>query len=340
MAHPKRSRYVPDLERQLPGATVVWDKINNRWDTGRRSMAAYDPEADWHLVVQDDAILCDDFLAGAQAALGHAPEVPVSFYTGKTRPYAVEVLRAVQQVQRQRASWLAMRGPLWGVAVAMPVALIPGMLDACEDLDVPNYDMRMSEHFDRIGLECWYTIPSLADHRTGPDNPSLVQDRGSSPKRSAHFYIGNANRSALDVDWDTEPLRPRDPSQPWRLAADNRYACNQCHARCDELPEMIDHCYRHHGLGQVDMLAATRGTVKVVCELWGRLPDDVRGQVLVVGKENKDAVPSHVAHTALRRTEAKRRMARMPGRFTITCTGDALKYLLNRTGWSMEGKGN
>lgn len=338
MAHPKRRHHVPELQDALPQATVVWDQHDNRWDTGRRSMAAHDPAADWHLVVQDDAVLCADFLQGVRLALSHCPEVPVSFYTGQTRPYAVEVMDAVIRARKARSSWLAMRGPLWGVAVAVPVPLIPGMLEACEGLDVPNYDMRMSEHFCNLGLECWYSIPSLVDHRVGPDNPSLVPGRGHSDRRTAHAFIGEA--SPLDVNWGSDPLRVHDPSEPWRLNASGSWACNRCHHVADDLAGMLAHAHREHDLERVDLLAATSGTAKTLAQLWQAMPATLRGTLWVCGKESSAQVPPGVDLVVVRRTEAKRKLGKRPSVFTITATRDALKYLWNRTGWSLEGAGN
>jgi hypothetical protein len=201
MAHPKRQHFIPYLLEHLGDVPVIWDERNDRWDTGRRAMAAFDPDVDWHLVVQDDAILCKDFLAGAIAALEHVPPGPVSFYTGRYSPHREAIARAVYRARRARAHYLVMEGPHWGVAVAVPTALIPGMLAGCEQLKhVANYDMRMSRYFTAQGIKCRYTLPSLVNHRVGDENPSLVPGRGNSRGRTAHHWIGD--QSALSIRWD------------------------------------------------------------------------------------------------------------------------------------------
>jgi hypothetical protein len=219
MAHPKRAPFVEKLLCQLPDARVVWDVRGDRWDTGRRSMLAHEPEADWHVVIQDDAILCRDFLAGVEAVLAHVPQVPVSFYTGKCRPHGAAVANAVRDAKALGRPFVAMPGPLWGVAVALPVALIEAMVTNCDRWPgILNYDARMATHFAASRIECWHTVPSLVNHRVGPGNPSLVPGRGSSPARVAHNWIGD--RSPFDIDWSGGALRPPDLHVPDNLEED------------------------------------------------------------------------------------------------------------------------
>ena len=62
MAHPKRAAQVEGILAQLDrkDVEVVWDERENRWDTGRRSMLAYDPRCSHHAVIQDDVLVCRD----------------------------------------------------------------------------------------------------------------------------------------------------------------------------------------------------------------------------------------------------------------------------------------
>jgi hypothetical protein len=200
MAHPARERFVEELSPKLPGARVVWDRGISEWDTGRRSLLAHEPHADYHVVVQDDALLCGDFLAGVEAVLAQVPRLPVSFYSGQVRPHGAQVKRALAQAKAAGRSFLAMPGPLWGVAVAIPVALIEDLVAECDRKPaLSNYDMRMTAHFMAARVECWYTVPSLVNHRVGPENPSLIPGRRSNAARVAHEWIDE--RSPLELDW-------------------------------------------------------------------------------------------------------------------------------------------
>ena len=199
MAHPRRYDLVDDLLDRLDRPVeVVWDKINDRHDTGIRAIEAHDPACTHHLVIQDDVMPCRDLIAGAEKALGHVPAGnPASFYLGRVQPFRRKVQEAVD-LAGDSASWVTMQGVYWGPAIVVPTAVI-------EDLSrwfrspaaarVTNYDRRVSKWFEARRLDCWYSWPSLVDHRGAQ---SLVRE--SKALRTAHRFVG-ADRSALDVDW-------------------------------------------------------------------------------------------------------------------------------------------
>ena len=199
MAHPKRAVMVDDLLRRLDRpAAVVWDELNDRHDTGIRAVEAYDPTCTHHLVIQDDVLPCRDLIAGIERALAHVPDGhPASFYLGRVQPFGPKVEAAVR-VAGDSASWITMDGVYWGPAIIVPTAVI-------EDLSKwyrgragqrhQNYDRRVSTWFERRGIACWYSWPSLVEHR---GDESLVRD--SKAIRTAHRFIG-ADASALGVDW-------------------------------------------------------------------------------------------------------------------------------------------
>jgi len=213
MAHKKRKRHVDGyLKPLLLNATVVWDRKNDRWDTGRRSLLAFDPNAKWHLVVQDDALLCPRFLATVCKALKHVPDVPVAFYVGKAAPHGPGIRRTVQRALDEGRPWIVTRGPLWGPAVATPTKMIDEMVSACDLSTTPNYDLRMAEYHASQGHSCWYSIPNLVDHRRGLTEPSLVPGRGASKARTSQCF---ATEELLDdVDWSAKPLSV--PAADWR----------------------------------------------------------------------------------------------------------------------------
>lgn len=200
MAHPSRRELVPQLVADLDHrAVVVWDRHDDEWDTGRRAWEAHDPTASHHLVVQDDAIVCRDLLAGLERALEHVlAEAVVSLYVGTVRPDARRVTAAVHQADRSGASWVVMPDIKWGVALCVPTAVIPAMLDYGDRRGSTVYDWNLRSYFfDVARWPVWCTWPSLVDHRV--DVPGIVQHRiaPSGPRRAHRFCSG----SALDVDW-------------------------------------------------------------------------------------------------------------------------------------------
>lgn len=199
MAHRKRRRWVPRLVEQFDvDVQVVWDRRNDRWDTGRRSLLAYDPAASHHLVVQDDAVLCRDLYPALLEAVKTVGERPFSLYLGNSQKRHGQVAKAVEMAVRKQRPFVEFPGPRWGVALLLPTSHIDDVVQHGDTLDIPNYDLRIADFYSRAGMKCLYTVPSLVDHRHGGGNPSLVPGR-TSQYRHAYRYIGK--RSALDIDW-------------------------------------------------------------------------------------------------------------------------------------------
>lgn len=202
MAHPSRAAFVEDLTSQLPPETcVVWDQHNDRWDTGRRSLLAFDPDAEAHLVIQDDALICPDIILGAE--LVAQPDRPVCLYTGKVRPDARTVTPALRFARRTGAPWIAMPGPRWGVGIILPTAHIPEIVEWGDTHPrIENYDSRIGGYYRERDIDCWYTVPSLVDHRPVDENPSLIPQRTGN--RQAHWFIGDNDPAG--IDWSVPPV--------------------------------------------------------------------------------------------------------------------------------------
>jgi len=216
MCHPSRKRFVDELAEQLPEAEIVWDERNDRWHTGSRALLAHDPSADFHLVVQDDVILGRNLVAGATAAAAATDgKRPIALYTGKVRPKSELVTPLIERAQRIGSPWLEMPGPWWGPGLIIPTAHIVDIVEWWErqtlkvQRSVKNYDRRIETFytFERDGMDCWYTLPSLVEHRGVDKNPSLVE--GRTGNRHAHTFIGDADPCA--IDWTRRPVRLDDP---------------------------------------------------------------------------------------------------------------------------------
>jgi len=206
MAHRKREKWVPELAEQLgPNCKVIWDTKNDRHHTGGNALANYDPDCTHHMVIQDDAILAKDIVPGVINALKYVPESnPVGLYVGRARPRTDEVRTLMTKATETKASFMVHKGPWWGVGIVLPTSTIRDLIRSYDLMSaVPNYDRRIARFYESKGLYCYYTVPSLVDHRI-EDNPSLVAGRGSDG-RYAYNFIGP--RSALDIDWSGPIVR-------------------------------------------------------------------------------------------------------------------------------------
>lgn len=213
MAHPDRTAQVRELIMELGAVPIAWDDEgppsgngDRVWRNARRAWEMFDEAADWHVLLQDDAVVCGDFLAGLSAALEHVPQdAVVSPYLGMGGMVPARWGAMAARADEVGASWVRANKLLWGVCIAVPTRLIPAMISDVDRRHRVADDMRVSGWFERRGADCWYTWPSLVDHR---NVPSLTKHRAKD-RRARRHHLG----SALELAWDgqivTDPMITR-----------------------------------------------------------------------------------------------------------------------------------
>lgn len=193
MAHPKRKQQAQALLDQLKTypfvkATITWDQINEEWHTGARSLrAGVKTGSDYHVVIQDDAILAPNFYTHLENAISVVPQRSlISLYTGTARPMPDRVASAVARAKG--CSWLKSNLLYWGVGIAIPTNHIAELLDFVADRTEP-YDFRIGWAYMRQAIPVYYTNPSLVDH---DDGLGSLLDHGNGPDaRVAHNFVGD-----------------------------------------------------------------------------------------------------------------------------------------------------
>lgn len=206
MAHPEREAMVreylvPALDQE---PVVVWDCLNDRWDTGRRALQAHDG-SDYHIVVQDDALVSPGLVAGVQAMLAVLPAgVPIGLYYGSAKPRRSHHRHLYEAAKAEGARWIALpESPMWGVGLAIPTADIAGIVELGDAIThTNNYDSRIAIYYQRNHIEQWFPIPSPVDHRV--EGESMVSGRGNH-RRVAHEFLGDT--SPADIDWNAPVVR-------------------------------------------------------------------------------------------------------------------------------------
>lgn len=201
MAHPKRRKEAEALLVKLAKypfkqCYITWDQKNDEWHTGERALrAGIAVNSDWHIVLQDDAIICDNFYAQVENAIKYVPgQTIISLYTGKVRPFPSRVTNAVKKAKN--ASWLEGNMLFWGVGILIPTRHIEKVLDFVEGR-TENYDVRVGVAFQRNRLPVFYTNPSLVDHN---DNiGSLLNNDYDPERRVAHNFAADRH-----IEWNSE----------------------------------------------------------------------------------------------------------------------------------------
>lgn len=197
MAHTSRLGHARDLAA-LTGATIALDGgALGALRNGDNAWSTFDPAADWHVVLQDDALPVPGFVDHVRAALTVAPETAVSLYTGTSAPaHTVGPVRyATGLADQLDAAWLASDTLHWGVAVAMPTRHVPAFLAWAQGCGLP-YDQRIGAYWAHQGAPVRYTWPSLVDHADGPTTVDHADGRPRDAPRRAY-------RVGTRTDWDT-----------------------------------------------------------------------------------------------------------------------------------------
>ena len=167
MAHPARKQQAEFLFMQIrrypfAGLQIVYDEDRVEWHTGKRAIEAGICHGDWHVVIQDDAILTPDFYENIENAIKALPiKTLFSLYTGTARPLARRVKEAVEKASD--GEWLKANQLFWGVGIAIPTDQIEPMLEFVEDIDL-QYDNKIGEFYCRNNIPVYYTMPSLVNH--------------------------------------------------------------------------------------------------------------------------------------------------------------------------------
>lgn len=203
MAHPNRKAQAEALLDQLRqysfcDISITWDELNNEWHTGERALRAGIGKGEWHIVVQDDAILSPFFYENVLGAINNVPvKTLISLYVGTARPFGDRVKVAVNKAYY--ATWLRHMLLLWGVGILIPSDHIEPMLEFISGRD-ELYDTRIGIFYQRNRLPVYYTMPSLVDH---DDEIGSLLDHGHGPEpRIAHRLADGLiswNKDVIDI---------------------------------------------------------------------------------------------------------------------------------------------
>jgi hypothetical protein len=161
MAHPKRAEYIPYLKSKLGDVPVSMDDGWGLIENCRRAWLLHDPTADYHVVIQDDCIVCDDFYARAVSYLEKANGLPVSFFYSQSKFF--------NKFKKERVETGAIikKAIYGGLAICLPVKLIKPMLEFYDKQKIPFDDHRIGLFCMANKLNIYNPFPCLIDHRQG-----------------------------------------------------------------------------------------------------------------------------------------------------------------------------
>jgi len=183
--------------------SVIYDQVaagthDSEWNNGVEALRAGLGKGDWHVVIQDDAILSPKLYANIEGAINNAPSKSlISLYCGKPRPLGKRVQLAVDKVVDE--TWLQYWLLMWGVGLLIPTSHIEPLIEFVVDRTEP-YDTRIGIFYQRNRLPVYYTMPSLVDH--DDDLDSLLDHGKAKGARVAHRLATGLvawNKQVIDI---------------------------------------------------------------------------------------------------------------------------------------------
>lgn len=189
MAHPARKQLVGSLLNQLSPlpVPVAWDEKNNIWDTCRRAWLLHDKESDWHLVLQDDVILCKNFISRVnEFVINHCENNNIfSLYLGNRNKFRKDVNRL-----RPKGGIVVKKNIHHEIALIFPINKINEMLTYCSSLN-PTDDKVINRYVTNNNLNVIIPLPNLINHRNDIKSLHTLNKSQMSIRKSIWFVDGN-----------------------------------------------------------------------------------------------------------------------------------------------------
>lgn len=179
MAHPERKEWAKDLSQKLQ-VPIVYDRKNDIWDTCRRAWLAIDKNAEYGLVLQDDAILCTDFRKHAEAVLQE--DFVYSLYAGNL------LSNRIRMAERKGRDYVITEMVYNEVALCMRTEHIGAMIQYCDEREATT-DQEIGRWAKLNRIKIYHPLPSLVDHR---DTESIFRRNYNrmqppTPRRAVRF---------------------------------------------------------------------------------------------------------------------------------------------------------
>lgn len=189
MAHEKRAQHIPYLKEKLGDVPVFMDKAGveniGLWENAKRCWLSFDPEADYHLVVQDDSIVTDNFYEKLDKILDNGPKYAYCLFF-RYKSYKTHKEMNQIAMQRRGNGFFTYPRLQWANAIVLPTKIIKECIEyADQQKKYKNIDdLRISEYLNSISMLTYYPLPSLVNHR---EEESLIGN-GSNKGRTATWY--------------------------------------------------------------------------------------------------------------------------------------------------------
>jgi hypothetical protein len=177
LLHPARKQYLEYLISKLGNVMIALDTGTGLNENSKNAWSRYSSDADFHLVLDDDSLICKNFYSELNRIL-EDDSFAYSLYWGEI-PLAPEAYRKGYHEDLTL---------MFGNSICLPTKIIPQMLEFASQphlKDMP-FDGRIARYLPLRNMPVRTPIPCLVDHRT--ETKSLVGNNGLN--RKAFSFIG------------------------------------------------------------------------------------------------------------------------------------------------------
>jgi len=178
---------------------------------------ALQSEADYICVLQDDVLVCKDFLPTLEKLISVNPNKIITLFCQREK---------ANEARSWQRSWLTMKLWFYAQGYIYPREVARDMIEYCErHTNSKNIDdEKMAIYVWKHDLRVWATMPSLVEHIGWNSTTLRNRDYDSYYKisqRVAKWFIGY-EKSGLDIDWTEGLDMPvQDEYGEWAQLVDN-----------------------------------------------------------------------------------------------------------------------
>ena len=163
------------------------------WFNARRSwMWCLSTKSTHHLVLQDDVIICNNFIDTIINCIKTYPDSPLGLYANR---------KICEEAKLKDIRWVSIPDGVWGQAILLPRFLVEKFLNWERKHILPNFkydDTRIAMFLVENKINSMCPMPSLVDHE-GAATSTLGH---SNKNRRARWF--EKDKNYLDYDWSNK----------------------------------------------------------------------------------------------------------------------------------------
>ena len=185
MMHPSRKKYLPYLKKKLGNVPVAMATDASIWNTCKKAWLLFDPKAEYHFVIQDDAIIGKNFYEHVEGLISNGSEYVYNLYLGKPR-----FRSAVKRAKDKKKGYIRKSNIHHEIALGFPTKHIEKMVKYVDQINTAeniNHDKTINRYVRENNMVVFFPLPSLIDHRA--EESLHTMNRGHY-KAKALWFIG------------------------------------------------------------------------------------------------------------------------------------------------------